>query len=99
MRPQKLISYDEWMKGTARRFKSRSKLLKSLDTALENYARVCGGWGAKSAVGSRQHKEVELAFNAWKESKGFGDAWKNAPRDGNKFFTMLDARCSIKRCR
>ncbi|MFK7853130.1 MAG: hypothetical protein AB8B79_03410 [Granulosicoccus sp.] len=92
MRPQKLIPHDEWMKGTARRFKPRSKLLKSLDTALENYSRVCGGWGAKAAVGSKEHKAVALAFNAWKESKGSGDTWKHTPRDGNKLFTKLDAQ-------
>lgn len=90
MRPQKLIPYDEWMKGTARRFKPRSELLKSLDTALQNYTMACGGWAAKSAAASRQHRDVEVAFNAWKASKGVGDAWKHAPRDGNKLFTLLD---------
>ena len=90
MPARKLIAYSQWKKVTYRRFKSRSHLLKAVDSALERYEKACEGLSVEAAASSRYHSDVNNAFTAWKASKGVGDAWKHSQRDGNRYFTLLD---------
>jgi hypothetical protein len=69
-----LIPHKIWMERTAIRGHRRSKELKALDSALEEYGEY-GGGHAQWAVGQ--------ALEAWKKSKGPGDAWKRSSRNKN----------------
>ncbi|MET0328374.1 MAG: hypothetical protein ABW163_06355 [Luteimonas sp.] len=80
-----LIDYAEWKKLTTRTFHSRSPQMKALDAAIQAYT-----------LGKSQVKlvGVQSAFDAWKLSKGPGDAWKNSSRDRNDAIKLLDAQLS-----
>jgi hypothetical protein len=80
-----LMSFDEWKKGTSLTFHSRSKELKALDMALAQH---------EHTPTAMQRARVQQAFDAWKKSKGPGDAWKGSGRDKNQLATLLDQQLS-----
>lgn len=70
--PNDLLSSKEWLSRTFVFGKQRSKLLKELDDEIAKYERM-GTKAAKNAVGAK--------LDAWKKSKGPGDAWKRTDRN------------------
>jgi len=78
---QKLVPYDDWIKGTALAVQPRSPLLKALDQQIQLYERNPTTYNLF---------EVEAKFKAWKDSKGVGDAWKKDPRNKSSLVTLLD---------
>ena len=77
-----LITYDQWMKDTARFGVSRSPELKALDEAFRSYEKL----GTSIAK-----QQLDDAFAAWKRKTGPGDAWVNSPRNSSKALTKLAA--------
>lgn len=82
-----LVPYADWMKGTAKLFSTRSQPLKALDVALQAYER---------APTVLRLGRVREAFDAWKNSKGPGDAWQKSGRDDNQLVTLLDRQLTGK---
>ena len=78
-----LITYDQWMKDTARFGLSRSIQLKAVDETFRAYEKL-GTAAAKRAL--------EKAFEAWKSKEGPGDAWTKSARNGSGAATKLSAR-------
>lgn len=76
-----LMTFAEWKKGTSALLHTRSRELKAVDVALEQYEHT------PSAMRLARLKE---AFDAWKKSKGPGEAWKGSGRDKNQLATLLD---------
>lgn len=70
--PSDLIASKEWLSRTFVLGKTRSKLLKELDAEIAKYERL-GTKSAKDAVAAK--------LDAWKTSKGPGDAWKRTDRN------------------
>jgi len=79
--PSALISFAEWKKGTSMVLHTRSRELKALDVALEQY---------EHTPSAMRRARVAEAFEAWKKSKGPGDEWKGSGRDKNQLATLLD---------
>ena len=75
-----LITYDQWMKDTARFGLSRSPELKALDEAFRSYEKL------GTSVAKQQ---LEDAFSAWKRKQGPGEAWVNSARNNSNAFTKL----------
>ncbi|MDH5540571.1 MAG: hypothetical protein OEY03_14315 [Rhizobacter sp.] len=76
-----VMTFAEWKKGTARTLHTRSRELKAVDVALEQY---------EHTPSAMRFARVKEAFGAWKKSKGPGDAWKGSARDQNQIITLLD---------
>jgi len=76
-----VMPFAEWKKGTSLVLRTRSKELKAVDVTLEQYEHT------PSALRLARLNE---AFEAWKKSKGPGDAWKGSGRDKNQLATLLD---------
>lgn len=82
--PHKLIPYKAWLDRTAVFGKPRSSALQELDRQLKQYE-LLGGQAQLDAV--------EKALNAWKASKGPGDAWKQNDRNRkHRAFEQLTAQ-------
>ncbi len=75
-----LIPHDVWMERTAVTARRRSAELKALDEELKRYGQFGGGQARWS---------VEQRLEAWKKSKGAGDAWRNSMRNKNRAFDDL----------
>ena len=76
-----LMTFAEWKKGTSVVLRTRSRELKAVDVSLEQY---------EHTPTAMRHARVKEAFEAWKKSKGPGDAWKGSGRDKNQLATLLD---------
>lgn len=77
-----LITYDQWMKDTARFAVSRSAELKAIDEAFRTYEKL----GTATAK-----QQLEQAFSAWKRKEGPGDAWMKSARNQSKAVSKLAA--------
>lgn len=77
-----IITYDQWMKDTARFGLSRSPELKALDEAFRGYEKL------GTSVAKQQLAD---SFAAWKRKQGPGDAWVNSERNGSQAVTKLAA--------
>jgi hypothetical protein len=77
-----LITYDQWMKDTARFGLSRSPELKAVDEAFRSYEKL------GTSVAKQQ---LEDAFAAWKRRQGPGDAWVNSARNSSNAVAKLAA--------
>jgi hypothetical protein len=76
-----VVPYDEWLRGTSATLQIRSSALKELDQQILLYFR--------NRTVYQFHRLVS-AFKLWQDSVGTGDAWKDASRNGSKYFTLLD---------
>lgn len=77
------ITYKEWLSETSVVGKPRSILLREVDAQFECYEKFGGGdsmW------------RLQKALNAWKASKGPGDAWKKDRRNRGKAVDALTAQ-------
>lgn len=81
------INYNEWEKQTHRRFAGRSPQMKKLDAAIKAYTIAKSQWSLDA---------IKEAFEAWKDSKGEGEAWRNSSRNKNMAITRLDNQLSGK---
>ena len=77
-----IITYDQWLKDTARFGVSRSPELKAIDQAFLAYEKL-GTANAK--------QQLDNAFAAWKRKEGTGDAWMKSARNNSKAVTKLAA--------
>jgi hypothetical protein len=77
-----VITYDQWMKDTARFGVSRSPELKALDDAFRAYEKL------GTSVAKQQ---LDEAFAAWKRKEGPGEAWIKSARNNSKAVTKLAA--------
>jgi hypothetical protein len=78
-----IITYDQYMKDTARFGVSRSPELKAVDEAFRSYE------ARPTAVAKEQ---LEKAFEAWKRKQGNDRyAWVSSARNSSQAFTKLDA--------
>lgn len=82
-----IITYDAWMKDTARIGRSRSAEIKAIDAAFLELEKL-------GTEPSRQ--KLIKAFEAWKKKEGPGDAWKRSGRNHlravDKLAAMLDGK-------
>lgn len=67
-----IITYDIWMKDTARMGRARSAELKAIDTAFLELEKLGTGLAKQ---------KLAQAFEAWKRKEGVGDAWKKSARN------------------
>lgn len=78
------ISYDQWMRGTKLGLtKPRSKMLKQVDLALEQYDLLRT---------KKQSSYLRTCFNTWKLSKGV--EWEESKRNNKNMVTDLDKMLS-----
>jgi hypothetical protein len=77
-----LITYQEWMKQTARTGLIRSAELRAIDEAFLNYEKL----GTPAAK-----RKLEEAFEAWKRKLGPGDAWAKSARNHTGAVSKLAA--------
>ena len=81
-----VMQYDTWIKGTELRLKPRSKYLKGVDFALQQYHQT------KTDADLRS---LKLALHQWKMYKGYDSlggkpAWALSDRNRGKFVEQLD---------
>jgi len=76
-----VMSSEEWKKGTGLVLRARGRELKAVDLALERF---------EHRPTDMRLAQLKEKFDAWKKSKGPGDAWKGSGRDKNQIATLLD---------
>jgi hypothetical protein len=78
---QQVVTYEDWMRQTAKTLLRRSAELRKVDVALQTYQR---------SPSYPALLELRAAFNAWKLAHGNGNEWRDSARNTNQFATLLD---------